>query len=288
MAYIDDCTYSKSDTNTVTLSNTLTQQYLRISDYMAANRLVINGDKTHLLTFSNKARVADRAMVVVQADQHQILPSRSEVLLGATICDNLGWREHVLDSDKSLIKQLTTRLNGLALISRKIPLRTKLMVANGIFMSKLCYLIQLWGGSEKYLINMLQILQNRAARYVTGRSWYTPIRRLLHECKWLSVSQLVVYHTLLSIHKTVTTGSPHYTHNKMTNNHSYKTRGATTNAVQFGDKFSGTGALSSNSFCYRGSTQYNQLPAYIRTQRNIITFKKRLKKWITENIDQTN
>ena len=42
------------------------------------------------------------------------------------------------------------------------------MVANGIVISQLCYLIQLWGGSEGYLLNSLQIIMNRAARSVTG------------------------------------------------------------------------------------------------------------------------
>ena len=65
------------------------------------------------------------------------------------------------------------------------------MVANGIFMSKLVYLIQLWGYSDKYLLKTIQILQNKAARVVTGKTWWTPVRILLKDCKWLSINQLV-------------------------------------------------------------------------------------------------
>ena len=73
------------------------------------------------------------------------------------------------------------------------------MVANGIFLSKLCYLIQLWGGADGYLLGRLQVLQNKAARAVTGKSWFTPTRRLLEECKWLSVRQLVFYQTVMIV-----------------------------------------------------------------------------------------
>ena len=61
------------------------------------------------------------------------------------------------------------------------------MEANGIVVSKLIYLIQWWGGCSDYLINFLQILQNRAARLVTRLGWFTPVEVLLHQCGLLSV-----------------------------------------------------------------------------------------------------
>ena len=53
------------------------------------------------------------------------------------------------------------------------------MVADGIFMSNLIYLITLWGGSAKFVIDALQRAQNRAARAVTKLDWNTPAAELL-------------------------------------------------------------------------------------------------------------
>ena len=131
------------------LSSRLTDQYSIISEYMAANRLVINSDKTHLVVMGTKATAKHRGEVTVQAGQHTITPSRSEILLGGQVCQDLKWREHILGSDHSLTKQLTSRVNGLVIVASKAPFATRLSVANGIFMSKLCYLIQLWGGCRK-------------------------------------------------------------------------------------------------------------------------------------------
>ena len=81
--------------------------------------------------------------------------------------DDLKWKQHIRDSEKSLLRQLTSRANGLAIIGSKTDFNTRLMIANGVFISKLCYLIQLWGGCKNYLLRSLQVLQNKAARSVT-------------------------------------------------------------------------------------------------------------------------
>ena len=173
------------------LSTILNNQYRKISDYMASNMPVINGDRTHLLVIGTKKTAAGRQQVSVNADGHEIIPSRSETLLGGIISEDLKWKEHLLGSSQSLVSQLTGRINALSKVAGSAPNKTRLMVANGIFMSKLVYLIQLWGNSDKYLLKTIQILQNRAATVVTGKNWWTPVRRLLQECKWLSVKQLI-------------------------------------------------------------------------------------------------
>ena len=154
---------------------------------MAANRLVIYEEKTHLVVMGTKQTAANRNDVQLEAGPHTILPSSKEKLLGAQISQDLKWNQHIMGSGESLTKQLTSRINGLSFLSSRSSLDTKLMVANGIVMSKLCYLIQLWGGCEEYLLKALQVLQNKAARIVTGCGWFTPRRKLLKMCKWVSV-----------------------------------------------------------------------------------------------------
>ena len=122
MCYVDDSTYSLAQSDPDVLSNTLTHQYQVISKYMAANKLVINDDKTHLLVVGTKAMDQKRQLVRMQAGNHTILPSRQEKLLGCIVSDNLKWRQHILDDDQSMIRQLTSRVNGLAMITYKADL----------------------------------------------------------------------------------------------------------------------------------------------------------------------
>ena len=67
--------------------------------------------------------------------------------------------------------------------------------------SVLIYLIPLWGGTEQYLLKGLQVLQNRAARYVTKQSWYTPTQQLLNQCSGMSAHQFIQYNSILQTHK---------------------------------------------------------------------------------------
>ena len=131
------------------------------------------------------------------------------------------------------------------------------------------------GRAAGFLLKACQTLQNKSARIVTKLSWYTPTRILLQKCDWLSVNQLVFYHTVLCIHKSVITGKPRYMNEKLCAEHDYNTR----NMVIFWENFSGKSALASNSFCYRGATSYNSLPPDIRETRNEQSFKRKLKKW---------
>ena len=155
------------------------------------------------------------------------------------------------------------------------------MVANGVFMSKLCFLIQVWGGSSEFLLKALQVIQSKAARIITKMSWFTPTRLLLKQCNWLSVRQLVHYHSILTTHKVVSTGRPEYLHNKMCREHQYNTR----HSVKFGENFGGRSALASNSFCYRGVLSYGQIPQNIRQLKSFDSFKSQLKAWIMKNIE---
>ena len=83
---LDDCTYSIGDKDPQRLSENLSHQYKVISDYMAANQLVINAEKTHLVVMGTKKTAARRHEVILQAGDHSIVHTRTEKLLGANIC----------------------------------------------------------------------------------------------------------------------------------------------------------------------------------------------------------
>ena len=117
------------------------------------------------------------------------------------------------------------------------------MVANGIFMSKLCYLIQVWGGCETYLAKHLQGLQNRAARLITRNGWFTPKRKLLKICRWLSINQQIFYQSLVTAHKIVTSNSPYHLAARMSTDHPRRTRQATTGCIRFWETFSANQSL---------------------------------------------
>ena len=57
-------------------------------------------------------------------------------------------------------------------------------------------------------MNLLQTLQNRAARLVRNKDRYTPVRDLLISCGWLSIRQLVAFHRVLLLFNIKQKGKP--------------------------------------------------------------------------------
>ena len=59
------------------------------------------------------------------------------------------------------------------------------MIANGIFVSKLIYLMPVWIGCEDYLVNALQVFQKKVARVVTKLDRVIPTKVLMLQYGWL-------------------------------------------------------------------------------------------------------
>ena len=142
----------------------------------------------------------------------------------------------------------------------------------------------LWGGTEEYLLDALQIVQNKAARFVTRRGIYTPVRDLLRQCGWLNVRQLVFYHSVILLHKTLLTSSPKYIFNKLSSEFPYNTRLAQSESVRMGPDFKSKLDLTEKSFMNIATDSYNNIPTSLKKVKKIEDFKKKLKIWVLANL----
>ena len=277
--YVDDGTYSFASKDPVVLSATLSIKYKTISNYMQSNKLVINGEKTHLVVMGKRKVDRLRSEVQMVAGQHVISPTETEKLLGCHIHQGMKWQEHIQLNEKSLIRQLTSRLNALRKLAVNAPFKTRLMAANSVFISVLSYLIPLWGSSPACTIKALQVVQNKAARCVTKATWFTATRQVLKQCGWMSIKQLVFYHTVLTMYRMLRSDKPVYLRKKLSRNFPYPTRQATGGHIRYQDE-----SEVDRSFISRGTKAYNSIPDDIKKLSTIPTFKKKLKSWTIENI----
>ena len=228
------------------LSQVLTNKYKKLEEWMHSNKLVINPDKTHLMVMASKRSQA-RKDVFLRAGDYLIKPSESEKLLGGILHQSLDWKLHIRDHKASLLNQLTSRLNGLKKVCVNGSFGTRLMVANGVIMSKLSYLVTLWGGAQEYLISAVQVQQLAAARAVCGFDcWRWNKSKLLNKMGWLSVRQLVFYQTVLQAHKTLKTKVPQPLHHSLSGTYPRDTRSAASGQIRNGNSFS-----SQATFKYR-------------------------------------
>ena len=125
----------------------------------------------------------------------------------------------------------------------------------------------------------LQVQQLTAARTVCGfQSWGWSKRRLLKRVGWMSVRQLIDFHTVLQAHKTISSGLPRPLHASLSTEHPYKTRSATTGHIRLGEKI-----IATNTFKYRAIVSYGRVPGKVKTG-SLPTVKKKLKEWVLHNV----
>ena len=150
-------------------------------------------------------------------------------------------------------------------------------------MSYVTYLIQLYGGCSEDLLSALQVLQHRAARLVTRLGWYTPTSTIMLQCGWLSIRQMVAYHSLLLLHKSKQNRKPACIYCQISHKFNRVTRLSVLGGIKDVRRFEST--LANQSFLPRTIKLWNEkLPAAIRSEENIKAFKQKLRNWIKTDV----
>ena len=160
-------------------------------------------------------------------------------------------------------------MTGLLQVRYVLSTKYRKVIAEGIFDSVLIYCIPLSAGCDKGHLKSLQVLKNTAARHVLNLPPWTNRSQMFEQLGWLTVAQLAVYHTLVTVFKIRRNKEPEYLHAKLSQDN---VRGHIIIPVT-------SLSLAKNSFCYRGGEPWNQLPQQLRSAENIGKFKKGLKEW---------
>ena len=161
-------------------------------------------------------------------------------------------------------------------------------------MSKLIYLMPVWIGSEDYLVNALQVNLNKVARLVTRLNIFTPTKVLMQQCGWMPIKHLMVYHSIVLLHKTLQNKSPSYLYQKVTSGtQQHNTRQAEESRAA--DEAAGVLQqpcvdnsdldLCRSSWVWSSVKWYRQLPSNLKAEKKICKFKTALKSWVAEKID---
>ena len=251
---------------------------------MLGNRLALNSDKTHFMIISSQSqhRKNNYSGVILDTGSEIIKPSENECILGLHVSNDLSWNVHIASHEKSIVKTLTFKINGLSPLCYEADFKTSKILANGLVNSNLVYMIQLYGQASDYLIKMLQVQQNRAARLVTKLGWDTRTSELLKQVGWLSVRQLFVFHSLVLVWKIKKSEKPYYLNKKFYKNFSYGTRQATSNC--FVVNTTPRCEFSRKSFVHSSTVLWNTLPTDLRNSSTLQAFKLKLKLWVIQNI----
>ena len=250
----------------------------RIKLFLAANSLSLNIGKTEIVEVMVHQKRARQAgflpqLTVLKLDGNLkvITAKESCRLLGANINRDATWRHQLELGDKPVIKSLRSVIGALTYISKHLPMKSRLLLSNGLFMSKLLYLLPMWGGLPHRDVKSIQILMNKCTRMVLSCSRRTRTRSLMESCNWLYFRELVLFHSAVLLFKIVNFNTPQNLRNKLTviEDKKIQIKPPRLKCVQ-------------RSFTWRTVDFWNDLPQYIINSEKISIFKKTLRKHIID------
>ena len=117
---------------------------------------------------------------------------------------------------------------------------------------------------------------------------------LMKECGWLTVKQLMAYHSLMQVHKTIQSQVPVYLYSRVTtqlalldrrSSYNYKTRQEASGALRQIPAAEARLDLADRSWCWSATKTYHNLPTNIKREVKMAKFKAELKTWLRSNIE---
>ena len=277
--YADDATCVVANPTREQNQVQLTRSLEKITSYLNSNHLAINQPKTALLeimTHQKRSKIGGvpPSLVVKNPDgtDKVINPGRHMRLLGGNLQQNLSWQAHLEVGDKPLLPDLRKKLGALRHLGPGVPRQTRLKLANATIISRILYLLPVWGGAPNTYLNKIQVILNKSARYVNGLSRRSPTQGLMESCQWLDIRRLEKLHSLALMWKILWMKTPLHIHRKITVNedHTLSTQAARLQTTQA-------------SFRWRTISTWNSLPHNIRQIQSLRKFKTAVRRWLKES-----
>ena len=143
------------------LNKKVNEDLCRLSDWLRANKISLNTSKTELIIFKSDNSLITKRLNF-RLDGQQIFPKEVVSYLGVKIDQNLNWTKYF----DELIPKLARAVGILSKLRHFVNYQTLLSVYHALFSSHFCYSIQTWGYVPNYLLNKLNVLQNKALRII--------------------------------------------------------------------------------------------------------------------------
>ena len=195
--------------------------------------------------------------------------------LGFHLDDRLTYAHHVAYVKSRILPYIAMlkRLRSL------IPESLSLSAYYAYVHSHLSHMVAVWGFSYEYLMEQVQVLQNRAIRFVFWKDYNQnglPTEEIYQKYSILKVRQLLKYDAIMNIYK-MSPGLLRLNKDLMTFDqiHGYGTRYRT----DFVLPLTRTSAAQRSLFS-RGLAWFNSLPPQLKLQPSFLSFKRSLKTFI--------
>ena len=272
-SYADDTqlyiSIEPQNTDTV---NHLTSCLRDLTDWMNANLLKLNENKTEVLLVGPKTK---RDQITSSLGHLATWIKPQVTSLGVIIDSDLNFTSHI----NKITKTAFFHLRNIAKIRPFLSQPDAEKIIHAFVTSRLDYCNALFTGLPKMAIDRLQLIQNSAARLLTKTKKREHITPILYSLHWLPVSKRIDFKVLLIVYKALNNQGPAYITDFL---HPYtpsRTLRSSTAAL-LDTKTKPKKKIGEAAFCFYAPTLWNTIPQEIREATSTNIFKQKLKTYL--------
>ena len=198
------CSFTHGAHNDVShISSQINSELLKISDWLAVNKLSLNVEKTKFMVFHNYQRV------IVNEDIPDLMINDKKIervscfnFLGLTINEFMNWSSH----SAKIANKISRTLGIMNRLKRYLPFSALKLMYDSLILSHLQFGITCWG----FEWNRIFKLQKRALRIMTNSKYNAHTEPLFKELEMLKVSDIFDVQCMKFWYKFVNKSLPEY------------------------------------------------------------------------------
>lgn len=253
----------------------LTNCIVKIRNWMASNRLKLNEDKTQVIWLGTRHQLSKLTENTLTLPNATVQFSTVVNDLGVQIDSQLSMSNHIAKLSRSCF----FHLRQLRLIRQSLTPEAMNTLVQSFITNRLDSCNSVLIGVNSQLLQRMQVIQNAAARFITGARRFEHMTPVLRDLHWLPVRQRIKFKTAVLVYKCLHGMAPPYLTSYCTPVSAQTGRSNLRSAT--------TGQLvvprtrtvyGSRSFAVHGPVVWNSLPAELRSpDMTLGVFRKQLK-----------
>ena len=252
-------------------------EFKKVLEWLAANKLIINLDKTHVMLFTNRTRPQ---AISLNINGHSINEISETKFLGVMLDNKLSWDVHI----KYIAKKISKSVSILRMLKHTFPSSALKTIYHSLIYPYYNYCNIIWGCATSTHLEPIILLQKKCIRIISKAGFFEHTESLFSNHKVLTVNKIYDYNCSKFMFQCYNNNVYIHFRNKLFKNsvyHNYETRNRNLLRTPFVrlQKFS-------NSFLTNGIKIWNKLPEKIKILKTMDSFKIMAKSYMLDPIQR--
>jgi hypothetical protein len=246
--------------------------------WMLSNKLKLNTGKTEFVIFvaPHFRKAIARQRPTLRVGNDVVHPTETVRNLGAVLDASMTMMPFI----NQLVRSCYYHLRGLKRIRCYLDDQTCARAVQALIVSRLDYCNCLLAALPDCALNKLRLVQNVAARLITGtarRAHITPVLRQLH---WLPIRQRITFKVMCLTYKAIHEDSAPSYLRELVQQRQVRALRSNTVALQLVERRTYKDSYGDRSFAAFAPKLWNRLPPSVRNSSSLASFKKALKTFL--------